>query len=40
MLSSSENYMNYSQPLRLNSWSVQKSHSSSNKCLGLHNKKP
>jgi hypothetical protein len=25
--------------IRLNSWSVQKSHSSSSKCLGLHNKK-
>lgn len=39
LLSSSENDLNNSQPLRLNSWSVQKSHSSSNKCLGLHNKK-
>jgi hypothetical protein len=39
LLSSSENDLNNSQPLRLNSWSVQMSHSSSNKCLGLHNKK-
>ncbi len=39
LLSSSVNDLNNSQPLRLNSWSVQKSHSSSNKCLGLQNKK-
>jgi hypothetical protein len=39
LLSFSKNDLNNSQPLTLNSWSVQKLHSSSNKCLGLQNKK-
>jgi len=34
-----ENDLNNSQPLTLNSWNVQKSHSNWNKCLGLQNKK-